>query len=531
MAATSRDAPAINIVQAVRDPSLIGDELSVVQEALLRSIYGLDIPEEQVAIVEKCTGRAPLVGVEYREIAVVAGRRSGKSDKIASNICLYEALIRQHRLSPGENGTVLLLARDQRQARVVRGYIEAKLTRSPILSQFIEAMRGDEIVLTNGIVIAIYPASFRSIRGLSVITAVLDEVAFWPVDENYASPDAEVLKALRPATATHERAKIVLVSSPYSRDGVLWQMFVNRDNDPDTLVWHSESLAMNPTISEKFLEKERARDFDAYRREYLAEFTDAVSAFLPSDAIQACTVRGRLSVPHSTVHAYTCSIDAAFKGDRFTLAVAHLDRDSGKVVIDRLESWLGSREAPLSLAQVLPSIKAIATQYGFSRIAADQFAIEPLRHAFAQISLTLEEQTFSAPFKADLYGNLRTLLTDRRIELLDHPQSLKELRSLEVELLPGGQSRIGHARRAGASDDFADVIALAAMDAMRGNGTRAFDPESAVIAGPPSIWMQAFPSLPGERGGRTSDDWEAPPGFDVVGRMNDRGGFDRVGGW
>ncbi len=57
------------------------------------------------------------------------------------------------------------------------------------------------------------------------------------------------------------------------------------------------------------------------------------------------------------------------------------------------------------------------------------------------------------------------MILDQRIELLDHEVSLKELRSLELELLPGGQSRVGHPTRAHAHDDYADAIAVAASKA------------------------------------------------------------------
>ena len=51
--------------------------------------------------------------------------------------------------------------------------------------------------------------------------------------------------------------------------------------------------------------------------------------------------------------------------------------------------------------------------------------------------------------------------------LVDGPQneSLRELRGLEVELLPGGTARIGHGRRG--HDDYADVIALVAREATK----------------------------------------------------------------
>ena len=52
----------------------------------------------------------------------------------------------------------------------------------------------------------------------------------------------------------------------------------------------------------------------------------------------------------------------------------------------------------------------------------------------------------------------------RTIELLDHPTSLRELRTLEATALPSGATRIEAPRGAGFSDDFADVHAILASE-------------------------------------------------------------------
>jgi len=45
------------------------------------------------------------------------------------------------------------------------------------------------------------PASFRTVRGITAVGAVADEIAFWRSDDS-ANPDREILKALRPSLAT-----------------------------------------------------------------------------------------------------------------------------------------------------------------------------------------------------------------------------------------------------------------------------------------------------------------------------------------
>jgi hypothetical protein len=455
--------PRLNIIEAIRDPNILGDTLAPAQEAALCALYGLPLSDAQRALAEQCVGGAWRPGVEFREAAFICGRRSGKSDKIAANVAIFEAFFRDHKLSPGETGIVLLLAQNMRQAKVVRGYVEGKIRKSPVLQRHVIATRAHELELDNRITIAIHPASFRAIRGLSVVSCVCDEIAFWFTEDTYANPDVEVLKAVRPAMATFPHGKLLLVSSPYTMNGALWDIWQRRDADPDTLVWRAPTALMNPTVSASFLAKEQARDPENYRREYEAEFTEAISGFLSAEAIAACVVSDRVELPPHANTTYCAAVDAAFKGDQFTLAVAHLDRERHVVVVDLLQGWQGSRKEPLKLGEVMPQLKAICERYGVYTVLGDQFGAEPLKDAFQRHSLSYEERTFTNQSKADIYATLRSRIQDGTIELLDHEPSLRELRALELENLPGGGIRIGHPRHG--HDDFADAMALAVSEA------------------------------------------------------------------
>jgi hypothetical protein len=88
------------------------------------------------------------------------------------------------------------------------------------------------------------------------------------------------------------------------------------------------------------------------------------------------------------------------------------------------------------------------------------------------VGLSFEEMPFTLGSKADLYGNLRAHIVDRRVELLDHKESLRELRGLEVELLPGGNARVRHG--GSGHDDFADAIALLVQKARRASSGEIF---------------------------------------------------------
>ena len=133
--------PPMDIIQAIKDPNIIGDVINPTKEAALRVLYGLPLSGDQLELARQCIGGAWVPETEYREAAFICGRRSGKSDKLAANVAIYEAFFRDHDLSPGETGIILLLAQNMRQARVVRGYIEGKINASPILRQHVTTTR------------------------------------------------------------------------------------------------------------------------------------------------------------------------------------------------------------------------------------------------------------------------------------------------------------------------------------------------------------------------------------------------------
>jgi hypothetical protein len=74
-----------------------------------------------------------------------------------------------------------------KQAQLVLGYVRAMLEQSPILAQQIISSNTEEIRLRNNIIISSHPASFKSIRGRTLLGVVLDELAMFRV-EHFRKP-------------------------------------------------------------------------------------------------------------------------------------------------------------------------------------------------------------------------------------------------------------------------------------------------------------------------------------------------------
>src|SRR5439155_19281450 len=183
------------------------------------------------------------------------------------------------------------------------GYIRALLDGVPLLSKLVVGQTNESITLATRCRLEIHTASFRSIRGYTVIGAVCDEIAYWRSDDS-ANPDREILAALRPAMATVPGALLMAISSPYARRGVLWDAYRRYyGQDGDVLVWQAPTRAMNPCVDERVIAEAYAQDESAAAAEYGAEFRRDIESFVSREAVEGCVVPGRYELPRrSDVH-------------------------------------------------------------------------------------------------------------------------------------------------------------------------------------------------------------------------------------
>jgi len=410
----------------------------------------------QQAMWTQCTGRSTPPTRPAREAWCIVGRRGGKS-RVASIASVFLACFRDYRqvLAPGEQGTLPIVAADRRQARTVLRYVVGLLEGCPMLARMIVRKTGDTIELTNGVTIEIHTASFRALRGYTVIGAVCDEVAFWR-SEDAANPDVEIVNALRPAMATVPGALLLGISSPYARRGVLWDMYRRHyGQGGDILVWQAATRTMNPSVPEHLVARALEEDASAARAEWLGEFRRDLEAFVSRDVLEACTVPGRHEVLPASGVSYAAFCDpSGGSADSFTLAVAHAEGE--RVVLDAVREV----RPPFSPDAVVAEYASVLKTYGISTVTADRYAGHWVVETFAKHGIQCEQ---SAAPKSELYANLLPLLNGHRVDLLDVPRLAAQLGSLERRTSHGGRDTIDHAP--GGHDDLANAVAGALVAA------------------------------------------------------------------
>jgi hypothetical protein len=476
-------ASAPDIVEFVTDGQLLGLTLSLAQETLLRAIYGRPLSAEQAACFTACTGRAQAPGGGgFGEVTVVAGARAGKDSRIAAPIICYEALFGGHErhLAKGERGVLPLVAQDGRATRVAYGYIRDYLLRSPVLARQVAGEPTTaEVTLANGLAISCFPSTLRSLRGWSIPAGVMDELAFFRL-EGSADSDGEIQASIRRGMLSFPAPRLVKVSTPYLRGGVLYEDFKRAwaQDDPDLLVWRATSLLMNPSLKAERLERERRLDPSRFAREYEAAFVEDLEAFLPSQWVDDAVVRGRYELPPRPGVVYTAAVDPSGGGaDAFTLCICHGEGAGAdlRVVVDVMKGWSRTRQSAVDLEGVVKEIAACCGHYGIRAVSGDRYGSGWVRERFRAEGLLYREPELKRPNepvgtyldKSAAYVEVQPLFAQGRIDLLDSPPLIRELRCLERRARAGGKPVVDHPGVGGHHDDYATALALAAVAAMR----------------------------------------------------------------
>jgi hypothetical protein len=468
--------------------------------AFLSALFGLPMTNEQSEIYKRHTGRAMLPIDPAKEAWLVVGRRGGKS-LIAALVAVFLACFRDWSkcLVPGERGTVMIIAADRRQARVVLRYIKAFL-EIPTLKRMVENVTTEAVDLTNRISIEVHTASFRSTRGYSIVAAICDEIAYWRSEES-ANPDVEIISSIRPGMAT-TGGLLLCISSPYARRGALWEAYRKHfaeDGDP-ILIWQADTRSMNPSVPEHVIAAAYQDDPSSAAAEYGAQFRTDIETYVNAENVSRCVIPGRTSLEPAMSLQYSAFVDVAGGSgqDSFSWAVSHchgytrrnaeeeaylptrcrvelqdeankLRREAkarGTVVLD----LLCEVKPPFSPEATVERCAADLKRYQIRQVTGDRYAGEWPREIFRKFGI---EYRVSDQSKSEIYQSFLPLLNSGKVELPDDRRLVSQLCGLERRTARGGRDSIDHGPNA--HDDVANAgagaIVLASESVSRGGGS------------------------------------------------------------
>jgi hypothetical protein len=462
---------------------------------------------------------------DYNETWITAGIRGGKGE-CAAFISGYEAVFGGHDdyFREGQPAFILQIAQDLTLARESLHRIRALLDSVPFLTtpyhgqwsgtsgERIGRQTTDIIQLWNGMKIKCCPPTVKAVRGYDGAAAVMDEVGVWPTADDASNVDEQVYTQVKSRFAQFPHSRLVALSSPWIMSGMLYRnhkigtkgqnVYCRSCNKGNAVLgcpnctWarraykrflgvHLTTAAFGGidgvtkgtdeylTAAEEFLTSYRLLKPEEFRRECLAEFQPATGSFLPIKRVEECVDTGTFErapivlrqgekIP-DYLPMYVAAMDPAFRHDSFAFGIAHAD-EHGKVIIDVMREWVPEPDQPLKPKEIIDQITPLMTAYDCVSAATDQHEFEALESIILDAGWGVERVPFSSQSKLNIYGNLKQLVLQGRISLLDHENATHQLKALQKRLSDTGSVAIAAPNNQ--RDDLATVVALLAKCAV-----------------------------------------------------------------
>jgi hypothetical protein len=455
----------MDIISAIEHPHVFASLFRDITEwaawlTVLRVIFGLPLKPGDLELFQQCTGRQNPRG-PYNEVWLCCGRRAGKSFILAL-IAVFSAVFKDYRkyLAPGERGTIMVIAADRKQARVILRYIRGMLDL-PALRPLLQRETADSFDLANSITIEVATASYKTVRGYTIVVVLLDEISYWESGDFSSNPDNEIISALKPAMVTIPGAMMLVASNPHGKFGAMWEASERHHGKEDSpaLFWKASTRTMHPSIPQEVVEDAIAIDPDRAQSEWMAEFRSDLAKFIDRLIVEGLVIPGRHELPFKRDVAYVGFADVSGgANDSFVFAIAHLvehDNDETIAVLDVVREY----RSPLMPENVVREVCDIARRYNIDTIVGDAYGKNWVFESFKNNDIKYEESELT---KNEIYLNALPLLMQGRCELLDNKRLVEQVISLERKTSRAGRDSIAEPQRQGFHDDVANA-ALGAL--------------------------------------------------------------------
>lgn len=451
----------INIIEFAIDPDYLGlsFEKRPVQLIILKALYGLPLDKKELKIFRILTkGKGKYIpGREKLELIACLGARAGKSFLVS--ICaLFEATRDKwkNEVSKGENPYVVIIATRELQAKQIIGKnCKRMLENSPVLRRLIKRSTELELTLKNGVKIISSPCTSTALRGIPICVLIMDEIAFFKLEG--VKQDETIFNSLRPRQSQFEFNKLFLISTAGAKQGLFFNFFDEGFRIEERLTIQANTRFVNPEIPQKFLNKEKARDVNNWKREFQAEFSEKLEAFFNFELMQKPFILGG-DLTYKSEYKYSLGLDqSGLSGrDRFALAISHKEGDIA--IVDVVRSW-----ETKDLDIILNDIEILAKAYHLDEASIDKYSKGYVEASFKRINLEI----LIRPSLSVVFVNLKSKMIQDKLQLPDRPDLKAGLKNTIAVYGRSNQLTIYHERGPEGHADEIDACAGSIYEATR----------------------------------------------------------------
>jgi hypothetical protein len=453
----------------------------------------------------------------YREAAIFAGRRGGKSQVVSAigGYALYKLLnVRSPQeyfgLVPGSPIDFTFMAQDDEGSNRLYDKLREDINRAPFFGPYLRVSTTSAMAFiteadrekrdaTPTIHVASYPCTTNAVRGPSSFFLALDEFAHFRSAKGSSSD--EVYDAATPATMFFRKGKtgpresmILSISSPLKKMGKMYDVHkaaMEEGAKSSVFTLRMGSAEMNPYSDSVFLRQRFKTSPMSWRAEYGGNFLESSESYVTEAQIVACTDE-RDNCINFNVKAigrqFFWAIDLGMIHDATALAIGHLEyvnpQRGVELIFDYIDRMMvgekftgpgvvnGLGEEKYVRHQILP-LEDILSWFGYMNSILPCFKGATDQHGGQQLVQLLQLKrifnvelvNLTPAINSQMYFALKGFIENTRCHFPNNPKFQSELKNVEAEFTNKYQIRVQAPAEKGAHDDMADVAALVAYQA------------------------------------------------------------------
>lgn len=356
-----------------------------------------------------------------------SGRQVGKSTIIGIKAARFAL--------ENEKKIIMVISKTERQAELLFSKILFNIMQidEKQIKKGKDRPTKHRINLKNGSIIHCLPTGDTGfgIMGYTIDLLIADEAAWIP---------EEVWNSVIPALAI-TRGNIWVLSTPYLKEGYFYKCF----KDPTFTSFHTTSEQC-PRRDQNFLNHQKATMTKAqYAQMYLGEFIDEFKRFFSEDLIREICVGEEQK--KDAEFEYYLGCDVGRIEDPFSFEIVGIKED-------KLIHFYHNLEYNKSIPENTREIIRLNELWDFEREFIDSGGMgisvcDMLRENDNNRSKVVEINNASRPYdrdehkkkilKEDLYNNLKTLMEQKKIILIDNEEIKDSLRSITADFNENGR--------------------------------------------------------------------------------------------
>jgi len=341
---------------------------------------------------------------------------------------------------------------DRDQAGLLADAVAGWLARTPEVRG---ALRQDAWKLTNptnGATFEIMASDDASAFGLKPWLLVCDEFSQWKT-----TPGPKRLwRAVFSALPKIQDSRLVIITS--AGDPSHWSYRILETAEKSDRWRVNQVPGPVPWINEQDLEEQKTvlPEWE-YNRLHLNQWTASEDRLTTVDDIRECVTLDGPQLPQPGIK-YVIGLDIGLKHDRTVATVCHMEDKT--VVVDRQETWQGTRDNPVRLEDVEAWLYETVRAYSRAEVVCDPWQAAHLTQNLRNRRVRIQEFPFSSQSVGRLAITLHRLLRDHQVALPDDPDLIDELANVKLVETAPSSYRIDH--DASQHDDRVISLALAA---------------------------------------------------------------------